>query len=210
MIAIELLKKSPNIIASLKQEITDKKTLFKNTFNLLVQDSLSKMKYVAPGDLLNDTMRMIYISFLDIDISKSNKTNKHNYQASWKKIAMVFIEGDICEYYSRFIKKRYRVIINKPLRGGHISFINDSMKDLTHDGEISEEEVERLWEKVKAKWDGIEIPIVLDLNPRTNDEHWWLNVPHEERELLQSIRNFNTNRWRKSSDYSWNRNSQGI
>ena len=124
-----------------------------------------------------------------IGFEPENKTNKHNYQASWKKIAMVFIEGDICEYYSRFIKKRYRVIINKPLRGGHISFINDSMKDLTHDGEISEEEVERLWEEVKTKWDGVEIPIVLDLNPRTNDEHWWLNVPHEERELLQSIRN---------------------
>jgi hypothetical protein len=41
---------------------------------------------------------------------------------------------------------------------------------------------------VKQKWDGKQIPIVLDLNPKTNDEHWWLNIPHEERGLLQSIR----------------------
>lgn len=135
---------------------------------------------------MNSKDRVIVYGNIVFDVE--DKTNKHKLQSSWKKTAFVFIEGDICEYYSRFIKKRYRVIINKPLRGGHISFINDSMKDLTHDGEISEEEVERLWEDVKTKWGGVEIPIILDLNPRTNDEHWWLNVPHEERELLQKIR----------------------
>jgi len=64
---------------------------------------------------------------------------------------MVFFEGDVAEYYAWFIKKRYNLILNKPLRGAHISFINDS-------------------------------------TPKTNDEHWWLNIPHEEREQLQSIR----------------------
>jgi len=101
---------------------------------------------------------------------------------------MVFFEGDVAEYYAWFIKKRYNLILNKPLRGAHISFINDSMKDLSQNGVLSAEEVEIKWEEVKKKWDGKEIEIVLDLSPKTNDEHWWLNIPHEEREQLQSIR----------------------
>ena len=30
--------------------------------------------------------------------------------------------------------------------------------------------------------------MTLDLEPRTNDEHWWFIIPHDERELLHSIR----------------------
>jgi hypothetical protein len=101
---------------------------------------------------------------------------------------MVFFDGDVAEYYAWFIKKRYNLTLNKPLRGAHISFINDSMKDLSQNGVLSEEEIETKWEEVKKKWDGKKIDIVLDLDPRTNSEHWWLNIPHEEREQLQSIR----------------------
>lgn len=123
-----------------------------------------------------------------IGFEPENKTNKHNNQSSWKKIAMVFIDGDVTDYYAWFIKKRYNLILNKPLRGAHVSFINDSMKDLTKNGQKSFDEVEVLWETVKQKWNNKEIPIVLDLNVKTNDEHWWLNIPHDERGLLQSIR----------------------
>ena len=84
---------------------------------------------------------------------------------------MVFIDGDAAEYYGWFIKKRYNLTLNKPLRGSHVSFINDSMRDLSQNGEKTVEEVEALWEAVKQKWDGKQIPIVLDLNPKTNDEH---------------------------------------
>ena len=101
---------------------------------------------------------------------------------------MVFFEGDVAEYYAWFIKKRYNLTLNKPLRGAHISFINDSMNDLSQNGLLSADEVEIKWEEVKKKWDGKKIEIVLDLDPRTNSEHWWLNIPHEERGQLQSIR----------------------
>lgn len=102
---------------------------------------------------------------------------------------MVFIEGDVCEYYAWFLQKRYSITLNKPLRGAHISFINDSMRDLTQNNDKSEEEILQLWEDVKTKWDGKEIGIVLDLNPKTDDRIWWLNIPNEEREGLQAIRN---------------------
>jgi hypothetical protein len=123
-----------------------------------------------------------------IRFEPEDKTKKHKNQASWKKMAMVFLDGDICEYYAWFIKRRYNLVLNKPLRGAHISFINDSMRDLTNNGEITEEEALKKWEEVKNRWDGKEIEIVLDLNPKSDYDHWWLNIPHDERELLQSIR----------------------
>jgi hypothetical protein len=49
-----------------------------------------------------------------------------------EKMAMILLDGDVTEYYAWFIQKRYNLILNKPLRGAHISFINDSMRDLTH------------------------------------------------------------------------------
>lgn len=124
-----------------------------------------------------------------IGFNPEDKTNKHLLQSSWKKIAMVFIEGDVCEYYAWFLQKRYNITLNKPIRGAHVSFINDSMRDLTQDNDKLEEEILQLWEDVKAKWDGKEIDIVLDLNPKTNGRIWWLNIPEEERAGLQAIRN---------------------
>jgi hypothetical protein len=123
-----------------------------------------------------------------IQFEPEDKTKKHVNQSSWKKIAMVFLDGDVAEYYAWFIKKRYSLTLNKPLRGAHVSFINDSMRDLTQNGEIPVEVVEKKWEEVKNKWSDKEVEIILDLSPKTNDEHWWLNIPHEERYLLQSIR----------------------
>ncbi len=117
-----------------------------------------------------------------------NKTKKHNAQASWKSIAMVMIDGDVAEYYAWFIKKRYNLVLNKPLRGAHISFINDRVGDMTLNGKRSLEEVNKVWTEVKSKWNSKEIEIVLDLDPRTDDRSWWLNIPHDCRDGLQSIR----------------------
>ncbi len=117
-----------------------------------------------------------------------NITKKHNQQASWKYIAMVLIDGDITDYYSWYINKRYNLKLNKPLRGAHISFINDSFRDLSLNGQRSEDEVKNLWNKVKSKWDNVEIPIMLNLEPKTDDKHWWLNVDREYRDLLHGIR----------------------
>ena len=123
-----------------------------------------------------------------IGFEPEDYTKKHKAQASWKKMAIVFIDGDITEYYSWFIQKRYNLTLNKPLRGAHISFINDSIKDMSLNGQRTIKEVDELWESVKKKWDGVEIPITLDLSPRTDDRTWWLNIPNDERTILQGIR----------------------
>jgi len=121
-------------------------------------------------------------------------TNKHVNQSSWKKIAMVLFEGDVCEYYAWFIKKRFNLNLHKPVRGAHISFINDSMRDLSQGELISDDEINIRWSLLKKKWDGKSIEVCLSLVPNTDslesdDCHWWLIVPHDKREELQGIRN---------------------
>ena len=115
-----------------------------------------------------------------------NRTRKHNRQADWKRIAMVHFEGDMAEYYSWFIERRYNLKLNKPLRGAHITFINDSTKDLTKNFTIPIETVNDMWSTLRDKWDGKEIEITLNLNVRTNGEHWWLRATSPQFEELRS------------------------
>jgi len=51
-----------------------------------------------------------------------NVTKKHEAQASWKKVAMVLFEGDLANYYSWFIKKRFNLELNKPKRCSYIIY----------------------------------------------------------------------------------------
>lgn len=101
---------------------------------------------------------------------------------------MIFIDGDVTEYYAWFLERRYKLVLNKPLRGAHISFINDSMRDLMLNGERTEAEALAVWESVKKKYHGKKINIVIELEPRTDDRTWWFNIPHDERGDIQAIR----------------------
>jgi hypothetical protein len=118
----------------------------------------------------------------------SDETTKHKNQSSWKKIAMVFIQGDLCPYYAWFIERRFNLVLNKPLRGAHVTFINDSVKEISNNGKLTKDEVNKLWEEVKKKWNGKKININLSLDPRTDNKHWWLKIPQEDRGELHAIR----------------------
>ena len=118
-----------------------------------------------------------------------NRTNKHNFQSSWKRMALVLLDGDVSEYYSWFIDKRYNLKLNKPLRGAHISFINDSINDMKSGlGTEDEQSIENTWTIVKNKYDNTPINIVLDVDARSDTQHWWLNIPNEHRTELHNIR----------------------
>lgn len=123
-----------------------------------------------------------------IHFDPKDKTNKHVEQSAWKKMALILIPGEVCEYYSWFLYKRYGIILNKPLRGAHISFINDSIRDIKSGSGVKEHEVEPLWNCLKERWDGKEIDIVLDLNPKSDASHWWFNIPEDDRKQLHDIR----------------------
>jgi len=118
-----------------------------------------------------------------IEFDPKNKTKKHNDQGAWKRVAMVLIDGEVSEYYAWFVNKRYNLPLNKPLRGSHVTFINDRTSTMNDK-----------WEEVKAKWDGKEVEVVISVDPRTDSFnegsscHWWFNIPEEHRTQLHDIR----------------------
>ncbi len=97
-----------------------------------------------------------------------NKTRKHDAQSSWKRIAMIVTEDDMSEYYSWFIFRRFNLQLNKPLRGAHVSIVNDSERDFKMGLDK--------WDIVKEKYDGKPMDFYVDLEPRSNGEHWWYRV----------------------------------
>ena len=84
-----------------------------------------------------------------IEFDPVNVTKKHNKQASWKKTAMVKFDCDIWEYYSWFLKKRFNLYLNKPLRGTHLTIINDKF----------DPETEYLYDQGRQLFHGKEIRI---------------------------------------------------
>lgn len=104
-------------------------------------------------------------------------TSKHERQSEWKKVSLLMISGDIHKLYSWFMKKRYNLKLQYPIRGAHITFVNDR-----------ESETNGEWENVKNKWNGKEIDIILDVRPRGDGLNWWLNIPNEHRDEIHSIR----------------------
>ena len=95
-------------------------------------------------------------------------TNKHRQQSTWKKHAIAYIDNpDFCDYYSWFIKKRYNITtIPRPIRGTHLTLINDRLGDFN----VTEER----YREIKEKYDGTEIDIRYSLSPRTDGKHWWM------------------------------------
>mgnify|MGYP003636898704 CR=1 FL=1 len=116
-----------------------------------------------------------------------NETNKHNKQKGWKRTAMVMLDGrqQVTDYYSWFIAKRYGFPLVRSLRGAHISFLNDHIRDIGGD---SRAESEALWKEVKNKYNGKRIGVKVSLDVATDGAYWWLPMAEEDRAELQKIR----------------------
>lgn len=108
-----------------------------------------------------------------------DKTKKHKNQGTWKKVAYLDITGDVCEYYCWHMKKRFNLILNRPLRRAHITFINDHSREIGGD---------KPWNELKKKWNGKVIEVELDLQPKTDDINWWFTVVEASRKPLHDIR----------------------
>ena len=104
-----------------------------------------------------------------------NVTKKHSKQSSWKKTVMVKFNCDTHDYYSWFLKKRFNLKLNKPLRGTHFTIINDIVNN-------------DLYNESKKIFDGREIEITYDpFLIRSNEKgHWWLKAYSDD---AQNIRN---------------------
>jgi hypothetical protein len=114
-----------------------------------------------------------------IEFDPVNVTKKHNKQASWKKTAMVKFDCDIWEYYSWFLKKRFNLYLNKPLRGTHLTIINDKF----------DPETEYLYDQGRQLFHGKEIRIQYDPTLiRANDKgHWWINAQSDDAKNIRSV-----------------------
>ena len=114
-----------------------------------------------------------------IEFDPVNVTKKHNKQASWKKTAMIKFDCDIWEYYSWFLKKRFNLYLNKPLRGTHLTIINDKF----------DPETEYLYDQGRQLFHGKEIRIQYDPTLiRANDKgHWWINADSDDAKNIRSV-----------------------
>lgn len=108
-------------------------------------------------------------------------TEKHKKQGAWKKVALIQFTGQHCDYYRWFIKKRFNLILGTPIRGPHVTFINDSHRDMG-DG-INK------WEVIKKKLGGKTIEVEFNVDPQTDGINWWLRVSQISRDEIQVIRN---------------------
>lgn len=118
-----------------------------------------------------------YTGYFEFD--PENVTNKHKNQSSWKKVAFVVFGEDLSEYYSWFIYKRYNLKLNKLLRLPHVSFINDALDNF---------KLLDRWDNIKEKYNNKPIELIVNVDVRTNGDHWWLNIADESRMELNKIR----------------------
>jgi hypothetical protein len=105
-----------------------------------------------------------------------DKTKKHSKQSSWKKVVMIEFKDDTWSYYSWFLKKRFGLVLNKPLRGTHFTIINDIVDDV-------------IYKQAKKMFDGTEITIQYDpTNIRSNDKgHWWIKAYSDDAINIRSV-----------------------
>lgn len=114
-----------------------------------------------------------------IQFNPPDSTTKHHKQASWKRMVIINIPGETHLLYNWFINRRYSFTLNPPLRGTHLSLVNDSVRDFKDP---------KIWDIMKQKWDGVEIDIHYDVDVKSNGKHWYMKVAPETEELLDSIR----------------------
>ena len=110
-----------------------------------------------------------------LQFQPKDMTKKHKLHASWKRTAMIMCNDDLAEYYAWFLLKRFNLKLNKPLRGTHVTFINDREKDVP------------MFDEAGKMFNGKEIDFYLDLEPLTNGEHWWLRVYSPDTEAIRVI-----------------------
>ena len=113
-----------------------------------------------------------------LDFTPPNFTKKHNEQSEWKCVAIIKTNCDIYKYYAWFLKTRFNLVLDKPLRGTHITFISDRMnKDIFIEG--------------SKIFNNKEITFYYDNEPRGNGNHWWLRVWSPEAESIRQVMGLN-------------------
>jgi hypothetical protein len=119
-----------------------------------------------------------------IEFDPINVTRKHDTQSTWKKVAIVKfdINDDTYAYYSCFLKKRFNLNLNKPLRGTHLTIINDIVDD-------------EFYKMGRELFHGKDIKIQYDPSIiRSNKKgHWWLKAYCNDAHNIRSVMGLDPN-----------------
>ncbi len=119
-----------------------------------------------------------------IEFDPINVTRKHDTQSTWKKVAIVKfdVNDDTYAYYSWFLKKRFNLYLNKPLRGTHLTIINDIVDN-------------ELYKMGRELFHGKEIKIQYDPSIiRSNKKgHWWLKAYCNDAHNIRSVMGLDPN-----------------
>jgi hypothetical protein len=107
-----------------------------------------------------------------LDFTPEDVTRKHKSQSSWKRVAVIKMDGDLDRYYAWFLKKRFILDLNKNLRGAHVTFISDRLE-------------KTIFDEASKLFNGKEITFYLEIEPRSNGQHWWLRVHSPEAESIR-------------------------
>lgn len=84
-----------NVLPNYNQNL--KLTLFPNKIESVVQDITTRITYISPGDLFNDTLRMIYSSIYNINVDPHPRNNKLvKYMKKLSKLIDIFNNIGIC------------------------------------------------------------------------------------------------------------------
>lgn len=107
------------------------------------------------------------LDFTPVDVSK-----KHKLQSDWKCVAMIKTNCDTSDYYAWYLKTRFNLKLNPPLRGTHVTIINDKMD-------------KSLFMEASKIFNGKEITFYYENYPKSNGSHWWLRVWCPESESIR-------------------------
>lgn len=105
-----------------------------------------------------------------------DRSAKHKRQSEWKSHAMLLFDGEDHLYYSWFIERAYGLALVRPLRGAHVTFVNDRTAEISSDA----------WERLRATSGSVSASVALSTDVRTNGRHWWLRV--ESAPALEDMR----------------------
>lgn len=109
-----------------------------------------------------------------LDFTPPDVSKKHSLQSEWKCTAIVRTNCDTSAYYRWFLKNRFNLVLNPPLRGTHVTFVADRMD-------------RNLFMDVAKIFNGKEVTFYYQHMPRSNGKHWWLRVWSPELESIREV-----------------------
>lgn len=109
-----------------------------------------------------------------LEFDPQDRTKKHKFQSSWKRVALIKTNCELDLYYAWFVKKRFNLDLNRSLRGSHVTIISDRMDKSEFD-------------KVSKLFNGKEIEFFINLSPMSSGKHWWMNVKCPDAESIREL-----------------------